>query len=326
MSLQLEADRANNVYYTPVNVVVNDQWVTSSDRNIALRDIRSTCIITVRYAVNWPKHLLKQVGFLAVASAATTLLNLFYSARLSWALPGAFAVYWAIRELWAIKQRASEHILELSTLYGRVEIARSDEYWYLLNIAREIGRRLNKAGAHAAYNAVYEPSRSTILIASEPPGQPKTYEWADLTIARDQVTIHGGTVLVEDILRAGVRKHIQPLNLWYWIGSASWALALAINAFIDPYYVLLIILMLVFELFGFGIISLFIKGVREWQRTHKYTVIIETRTDEIELSPTSNLLVANGIASNINRNVKENMLAPPPVQPQLETRPPTRRT
>jgi hypothetical protein len=315
----------NYVYYDPVKVIVNDWWVVAGSRNIELRDIRAARIVNIRYTINWRKRLLEQARFLLITSTILALGSFIFFQELRWGFFWLIGFLQVGEELWKLRKRSVEHKLMLSTSSGQVEIAQSNDEWYVQNIAREIGRRLAKVADDAIVNAVAEPARSTLLIAAEPPtpNKPIVYNSAGVTVEPDKVTIRDRVFPVDDILRAEVRREIRPMNILPWVGAGAW-LALYSAAIFVPLLWLLVIPMLLFELFRLGLFGMLHRALQEWRRTHKYTVVMETRYEDIELAPTSNVLYPGGMVGNINRIVKQHMLVTATTPPQLVTGVPTK--
>jgi len=314
----------NNVYYDPVKVIVNDWWVVAGDRNIEIRDIRAAQIVKLSYTVDWRKHLWEQVRSLLIFIMIFGLADLVMHQELRWHFWWVVFIYSVGRQLWDLRKRAAAHTLVLTISSGQLEIAQSNDEWYVQNIAREIGRRLAKVADNAIVTAVAEPTRSTLLIAAEPPtpNKPIAYNSAGVTVEPDKVTIRDRVFPVDDILRAEVRKEIKPMNILPWVGAGAW-LALYSAAIFVPLLWLLVMPMLLFELFRLGLFGMFHRALQEWRRTHKYTVVMETRYEDIELDPTPNVLYPGGMVGNINRIVKQHMLVTATAPPQIVTGVPT---
>lgn len=313
------------VYFHFVGVAVNDHMVVTANHNVALQDIRGAHLVTRRYAVNWQKRLFEQGrGFLlayATVLAFDFILN--QNLRTTFYMIGGFL---AARALWNLKKQSASYTFFLTTDMGEIEIAQSDSKAHVQGIANEIERRLIGKAPSAIIRALKYPAKSIVLIPAEPPSltQPIDYDWAGVTVAQHLVKVGSQVYPVEDILRAEVRKEVKPMLFFMWVGLGMW-LAVFACAFFWPAFWAALVPEVLLEFFGFGVIGLANQGMREWTRTHKYTVVMETRYEEIEIASTSRVLGPNALARNINRIVKEHLLITAPAAPQFTTGAPTER-
>jgi hypothetical protein len=129
-----------DVYYRQANIAVNDWWVVVGDQQHQVPTLVSAEVETIQHPIDWGKFARLKLVTLLFFLVACVVLE-----YLGWARGWGLVMIWLmllITDASNKKKKATEYVLVLHTLSGRVATAKMHNGLYLDLVAREINKRI----------------------------------------------------------------------------------------------------------------------------------------------------------------------------------------